>query len=83
MFEVRLKPMAPRSQSKYSSKEYCAPHEAKRKICLVSDYVSQNLGSVGRQTFFFIKTFLYRKSLKIFQKGLNIDFNIAKGFKKV
>ena len=41
------------------------------------------LGSVGRQTFFFIKLFLCRKSIKFFKKGLKIDLNVPKGFKKV
>ena len=41
------------------------------------------LGSVGRQTFFFIKTFLYGKSMKILKNSLKIDFNIPKAFKKV
>ena len=41
------------------------------------------LGLVGRQTFFFIKTFLYGKSMKILKNSLKIDFNILKVFKKV
>ena len=39
------------------------------------------LGSVGRQTLFFIKTFLYGKSMKILKNSLKIDFNILKVFK--
>ena len=42
------------------------------------------LGSVGRQTFFFfIKTFLYGKSMNILKNRLKIDFNIRKVYKKV
>ena len=41
------------------------------------------LGSVGRQTFFFIKTFSYGKSMKSLKNSLKIDFNIPKVFKKV
>ena len=41
------------------------------------------LGSVVRQTFFFIKTFLHGKSMKILKTSLKIDFNILKVFKKV
>ena len=40
------------------------PDKAQRKLCLVSDYMSKIFRVVGRQTFFFIKTFLYGKSMK-------------------
>ena len=40
------------------------------------------LGLVGRQ-FFFIKTFLHEKNIKILKNSLKIDFNITKVFKKV
>ena len=55
----------------------------KEKYVLFPITSPKSLGSVGRQTFFFIKNFLYGKSLKNFLKGLKIDFNIPKGFKKV
>ena len=55
----------------------------KEKYALFPVTSPKLLGSVGRQTFFFIKTFLYGKSMKILKNSLKIDFNIWKGFKKV
>ena len=41
------------------------------------------LGSVGRQTFLFIKNIFVWKKYEILRNSLKIDFNIPKGFKKV
>ena len=55
----------------------------KEKYVLFPVTCPKFLGSVGRQTFFFIKTFLCGKIMKILKNSLKIDFNILKVFKKV
>ena len=65
----------------FGSAEMIIELRPKEKYALFPVTCPKFLRSVGRQTFF-IKTFLYAKSMKILKNSLKIDFNIPKGFKK-
>ena len=54
----------------------------KEKYVLFPVTCPKFLGLVGRQTFFFIKTFLHGKGMKILKNSLKIDFNILKVLQK-
>ena len=54
----------------------------KEKYALFPVTCPKLLGSVGRQSFFFIKTFFVWKKYEILKNSLKIDFDIPKGFKK-
>ena len=54
----------------------------KEKYALFPVTCPKILESVGRQTFLFIKKFLYGKSMKILKKQSKIDFNIPESLQK-